>query len=115
APFIVSPAEFMNKGKSRSLTDIASPSGFAEGRLDPTIRRLARDIGIFLVDTYQQFVEAAEVAKQIEFHLSKAGECFQSLSTRMEYIASKFNLVSELNKYEPFGKFAELYQATADA
>lgn len=60
-------------------------------------------------------MESTETAKQIEFHLAKAAECFQSLSTRTRYIASKFNLVSELNNYEPFGRFAELYEATAEA
>lgn len=94
---------------------MATPSGEAEGRLDPEIRKLSRDIGIFIVDTYQQFVESVEVTKQIEHHLAKASEGFQKLSMHSEYIAAKFNLVSELNNYEPFGRFAEVYQGMADA
>lgn len=114
AAFIEEPTSFMNKGKSKTLSALSTPTGTAEGRLDSDIRKLSRDIGIFIVDTYEEFSRLVEICETIEVSLSKAAEAFGQLSKSCETISSKYNLVSEINKYTEFGKIAELYQSLSD-
>lgn len=114
-PFIPAAKEFMCKGKSKNLGDVATPSGIVEGRLDAHIRKLSRDVGVLIVDTYSQFEDAVATCKQIEHHLEKLAECYSKLANQAESIACKFNLVSEVNKFESFGRIGELYSSFTEA
>lgn len=114
-PFIEDPSAFMGKGSmSKALSELTTPTGTASGRLDQDIRKLSRDVGILIVDTYEQFAKVLEVCDTVTLHLNKAGEALSQLSQITESISSKFNYVCELNKYENFGKIAEIYQSLAD-
>lgn len=112
-PFIPSAKDFMSKGKSKELTEVATPTGIVEGRLDANIRRLARDVSVLIVDTFSPFEEAVSTCKQIEQHLEKLSECYSKLASQTEVIAAKFNLVSEMNSFDSFGKIGELYSSLA--
>ena len=112
----VEPAnEFMNKGKSKLLASISTPTGIIEGRLDAGIRKLARDISVLVVDTSSQFEDAVQTSKQIEQHLKLLSECYQKLANQVESIACKFNLVCETNKFESFGRIGGLYSSMSES
>lgn len=112
--FIQPAKEFMCKGKSKDLSQVASPSGVIEGRLDSTVRKLARDISVLIVDTFGHFEEAASLCREAEDLLSKLAVCYNKLANETEAIACKFNLVAEVDKFTPYGKLGELYAAMSD-
>lgn len=114
-PFIPPAKDFMCKGKSKELSSVATATGIVEGRLDSNIRKLSRDVSILIVDTFSHFEEAVTICKQVEHHLEKLTECYSKLANQAEAIACKFNLVSEVNKFESFGRIGELYSSLSES
>lgn len=114
-PFIRSPKEFMSKGQSKKIEEITDPAGEIEIKLDTKVRKLARDVGALVVDSYYKLSNAEGLCKDIEFHLGKASECYLELSKVCQFMGDKFEYVNAQNSFTEFHKLAESYHAMFNA
>ncbi len=110
-PFIRTPKEFICKGQSKKIEEITDPAGEVEVKLDTKVRKLARDVGALVVDSYYKLSNAEGLCKDIEFHLGKASECYLELSKVCQFMGDKFEYVSAQNSFTDFHKLGESYHA----
>ncbi len=114
-PFIRSPKEFICKGQSKKIEEITDPAGEIEIKLDTKVRKLARDVGSLVVDSYYKIANAESLCRDIEFHLGKASECYLELSKVCHFMGDKFEYVNAQNSFTEFHKLAESYHAMFNA
>lgn len=104
----------MSKGKSSKIEDLYDPKGEVEVKLDTTVRKLSRDVGTLVADSFYKMSNAESICRDIQYHLNKAGELYEELAQTSKSIGDRFKFVADHNKFEDFNKISDIYSSLFD-
>jgi hypothetical protein len=99
----------MSKGQSKKLEEITDVTGQVEMKLDPNSRKLARNVGSIVVDSFYKLTQSETLATEVGEHLRKAAEGYDGLGSQMKFLAATFGSVARSDDFEPFKKLSDLY------
>lgn len=103
------PEKFINKGVSKKITEIKSVTGFVELKMDPAIRKMARELERMIAGVTPLELEASEICKEMLINMSKVREGFDQLGQICSSIHKRYKNVAEKFDFEHFTKISELY------
>lgn len=99
----------MSKGMSRKIEEVTDIHGQIEIKLDPNSRKLARNVGSIVVDSFYKLTQSETLSAEVEDHLRKAAQGYEGLGSQMKFLAATFGSVARSDDFEPFKKLADLY------
>lgn|SRR3990167_6017299 len=101
----------MCKGQSKKIEEVTDPTGQIEVKLDPNSRKLARNVGSIVVDSFYKLTQSEGLAAEVTEHLRKAAEGYEGLGSQMKFLGATFGSVARSDNFEPFKKLSEIYDA----
>lgn len=108
-PAIKKASDFMCKGLSKKIEDVTDIDGQVEVKLDPNSRKLARNVGSIVVDSFYKLTQSEALSAEVEEHLRKAAQGYEGLGSQMKFLAATFGSVARSDDFEPFKKLSDLY------
>lgn len=110
AKFIPKPKKFIDKNlPSTTIHQVENSKGYVELKMDPAIRKMARELTKMNQSLGPHLAQAIDAAREVTFHMEKTADAFNKLGSATASLHSTYKSVADKFDFEVLSRVESIY------